>query len=518
LEETERELGNAEFKAGNFSAAVKCYTKCLGLKYQNYVAFSNRAMAYIKLKEYVRAVIDCDCALNIEPMHVKSLLRRATALNALGKHRAALLDLLAAQDVEPSNKQVRSDSTNTRELLRAAVNRAPHTPMRSYDELLAVHRQHRQARGNHQDSATESTNGDVVDTKAVQEVYEEQEQEEDEGILQGPDPLPASFATPPPPPSAASATTSHAHDTQRDDKEEEKNNNKEEEYVTGVRIPISLASDDDDDDKEKKREGEQGASRRGKATSSVGTTEADSRMHRVAISAESDDGSSSSDDDDADIPPPTAASSSSSSPHPPGSAQRPAVVGKSTTHVKIKTTSNTPTTKKKATSSGGKSTKSGGSPTKSSSSSSLSSSQRFSSSSSFSSGGGVLGAYELEKALVQAQGHVSALHRLLASLQPAHDASRIFQSVVEPEAMVLLLESLWHVIVSPPPEGDAPLTTDHFWQWCYALQALPSFPLLYSLVSREGAQSLQEHLRSLQQSSPWKGHSKKMHVVLGKFC
>lgn len=59
-------------------------------------------MAYIKLKEYVRAVIDCDCALNIEPTHVKSLLRRATALNALGKHRAALLDLLAAQDVEPS--------------------------------------------------------------------------------------------------------------------------------------------------------------------------------------------------------------------------------------------------------------------------------------------------------------------------------------------------------------------------------------------------------------------------------
>jgi hypothetical protein len=31
-EETERERGNTEFKAGNFTAAVKCYTKCLGLK------------------------------------------------------------------------------------------------------------------------------------------------------------------------------------------------------------------------------------------------------------------------------------------------------------------------------------------------------------------------------------------------------------------------------------------------------------------------------------------------------
>lgn len=31
-EEAERERGNNEFKGGNFSAAVKSYTKCLGLK------------------------------------------------------------------------------------------------------------------------------------------------------------------------------------------------------------------------------------------------------------------------------------------------------------------------------------------------------------------------------------------------------------------------------------------------------------------------------------------------------
>jgi hypothetical protein len=31
-EEVERERGNLEFKNGNFSAAIKSYTKCLGLK------------------------------------------------------------------------------------------------------------------------------------------------------------------------------------------------------------------------------------------------------------------------------------------------------------------------------------------------------------------------------------------------------------------------------------------------------------------------------------------------------
>lgn len=85
-------------------------------------------MTYLKMKEYSRAVvsviayfyllcrlmlirypfffffdqIDCNSALHIEPSHVKSLMRRATANNALGKHRAALKDLLCAADLEPT--------------------------------------------------------------------------------------------------------------------------------------------------------------------------------------------------------------------------------------------------------------------------------------------------------------------------------------------------------------------------------------------------------------------------------
>lgn len=146
LEEAEREKGNIEFKNGNFTAAVKSYTRCLGLKVNfiirlrfafilmllnasvqsnNFIAFSNRAMAYLKLKEHHRAVTDCGCALSIEPEHVKSLLRRATAFNALGKHRVALLDLLQAERLEPGNKQVKVDMQLTKELLRSAANRAP---------------------------------------------------------------------------------------------------------------------------------------------------------------------------------------------------------------------------------------------------------------------------------------------------------------------------------------------------------------------------------------------------------
>jgi tetratricopeptide (TPR) repeat protein len=91
-----------------FHAAIKCYTRCLGLKTGNYVAFSNRAMAQLKLKRFAEAEADCGAALRIEPTHIKSLQRRASARIALGKARAAVQDLERASGIQdPPSKQVR---------------------------------------------------------------------------------------------------------------------------------------------------------------------------------------------------------------------------------------------------------------------------------------------------------------------------------------------------------------------------------------------------------------------------
>ena len=78
-EAAQRELGNAAFARGDFEGAVKSYTVCLGLKKDNVTAFSNRAMAYLKLKEYNNAEADCSAALKVDKTHLKSLQRRATA-------------------------------------------------------------------------------------------------------------------------------------------------------------------------------------------------------------------------------------------------------------------------------------------------------------------------------------------------------------------------------------------------------------------------------------------------------
>ena len=134
-EALERQRGNTSYEQGNFAAAVKSYTTCLGMKVNNYVAFSNRAMAYIKLKEYGKAEKDCTCALSIDPMHVKSMLRRATAKNALGKHRSAIDDLKMALELDNGNKLAKSDLIKSKEALRNAVNRAPMIKVLSEWEL-----------------------------------------------------------------------------------------------------------------------------------------------------------------------------------------------------------------------------------------------------------------------------------------------------------------------------------------------------------------------------------------------
>lgn len=124
-EEIEREEGNEHYKRGDFVAAIKCYTRCLGYNARNAVVLSNRAMAFLKNREFAKAEDDCNLALQIDPDHLKSLSRRATARNALGKHRLALLDFERAAVLDPKSRQIQTQIASTKELLRAAIKRAP---------------------------------------------------------------------------------------------------------------------------------------------------------------------------------------------------------------------------------------------------------------------------------------------------------------------------------------------------------------------------------------------------------
>ncbi|KAI9905220.1 hypothetical protein PsorP6_013864 [Peronosclerospora sorghi] len=118
----EKEQGNAHYKRGDYVAAIESYTRCLDSNPNNVVVLSNRAMAYLKNQEFAKAEDDCTVALKADPLHIKSLLRRGTARNALGKHRLALLDFYRAATLDPKHRQ---HVQSTREIIRSAIKRSP---------------------------------------------------------------------------------------------------------------------------------------------------------------------------------------------------------------------------------------------------------------------------------------------------------------------------------------------------------------------------------------------------------
>lgn len=121
----ERERGNEYFAKGNMEQAVKFYTRAIGFNPKSVAAYSNRAMAYIKLNEYENARTDCSSALRLDETHVKSYMRRGTARNALGQHKAAFLDFQKVKELEPANKQATALCAKTREMIKNSARRAP---------------------------------------------------------------------------------------------------------------------------------------------------------------------------------------------------------------------------------------------------------------------------------------------------------------------------------------------------------------------------------------------------------
>ncbi|KAJ3413513.1 Sperm associated antigen 1 [Chytridiales sp. JEL 0842] len=113
LAEMEKNKGNDAFKAGDYQDAVDFYTRSLKLvKRAN--LYTNRAVAYLKIKEYQKAEDDATAAIEMnDPQFLlKAYLRRAAAREKRGKYIDALQDLDEALRLSPNHKealQLRAD-------------------------------------------------------------------------------------------------------------------------------------------------------------------------------------------------------------------------------------------------------------------------------------------------------------------------------------------------------------------------------------------------------------------------
>ncbi|KAK3246068.1 hypothetical protein CYMTET_44382 [Cymbomonas tetramitiformis] len=105
----EKEKGNEAFKAKEFSNAVRCYSLALKLDPGVAAVHNNRAAAYMKLKRWEDAELDCTFSLELEPGNFKGLLRRGAArieMERDGAIEGAVEDIEAALQQSPDDSEL----------------------------------------------------------------------------------------------------------------------------------------------------------------------------------------------------------------------------------------------------------------------------------------------------------------------------------------------------------------------------------------------------------------------------
>lgn len=100
----EKDKGNEAFRAGDFQEAITYYSRSISLQ-PNPPSYNNRALAYLKTKEWMKAESDCNKVLSWEPQNIKALLRRGTAQKGKKCFREALADFQLVLELEPNNKR-----------------------------------------------------------------------------------------------------------------------------------------------------------------------------------------------------------------------------------------------------------------------------------------------------------------------------------------------------------------------------------------------------------------------------
>lgn len=102
--EREKRKGNECFKANEFEDSILYYSRSIFVRPSNAVVWANRAMAYLRLKQFDKAEADCTEAIRLDPTYIKAISRRAMTRHKRGKYREAAKDYHMAVKLEPSNK------------------------------------------------------------------------------------------------------------------------------------------------------------------------------------------------------------------------------------------------------------------------------------------------------------------------------------------------------------------------------------------------------------------------------
>lgn len=117
--QSEKDKGNAAFKAGDYPTAIGHYSAAVVADPQSPTYPLNRAAAYLKLGKNEDAERDCTTVLRLDAKNVKAMFRRGQARVALERLKEARDDFQKALVLEPSNDAVKQELKKAEDALKA---------------------------------------------------------------------------------------------------------------------------------------------------------------------------------------------------------------------------------------------------------------------------------------------------------------------------------------------------------------------------------------------------------------
>ncbi|KAI5651403.1 hsp70-Hsp90 organizing protein 1-like [Phthorimaea operculella] len=98
--------GNECVKDGKFIEAVLHYTQAIKMEPNNYVLYSNRSFAFLKLDQHYLSLQDANETIRLQPNWAKGYFRRAEVESASGLHDEAIISYTRALQLDPTNTKL----------------------------------------------------------------------------------------------------------------------------------------------------------------------------------------------------------------------------------------------------------------------------------------------------------------------------------------------------------------------------------------------------------------------------
>ncbi|KAM0787366.1 hypothetical protein ACM66B_003452 [Microbotryomycetes sp. NB124-2] len=140
LLESLKDAGNEAFKAGRLEEAIAKYTEAAAVDEDNdsfkATLMSNRATAYLKMKNFDQALADCNTCLELDESYFKAYRTRARTYLALEQYEDAVRDMEKAYELAPSGS---NDERALKNEVEDAQQKLKRSKMKDHYKVLGVH-------------------------------------------------------------------------------------------------------------------------------------------------------------------------------------------------------------------------------------------------------------------------------------------------------------------------------------------------------------------------------------------